>query len=187
MRCGVYIEPMKLQMRDGRRIILRSPEPEDAAADLACMCQTAGETEFLLNGPEDVSADVARHAAALENVRDDPYALLLLCMHGDEVVGRLHGFVKPGSKVRHRFRLGLCVRQAWWGQRLATAMLRTAARVAREMGCTQMELEVMAHNDRAIHLYEREGYRIVMVHPDAVRFADGRMADEYLMIRKLGE
>lgn len=42
----------------------------------------------------------------------------------------------------------------------------------------------MAHNRRAIRLYEREGCRIVSVHPNAVRFPDGRMADEYLMIKK---
>lgn len=181
----MYTEPMKLKLRDGRRVVLRSPEPEDAAADLACMRQTAGETEFLLISPEDVSRDVSRHAAALEDVRDDPYQLLLLCVAQGAVVARLHGSVKPRAKVQHRFRLGLCVRRDCWGQGLATALLHTAERVAREMGCTQIELEVMAHNRRAVRLYEREGYRIAMVHPDAVRFSDGRVTDEYLMIKKL--
>lgn len=180
----MYIETMKMRLRDGRRVILRSPEPEDAAADLACMRQAAGETEFLLNAPEDVPDDVARHAAALEDVRDDPYQLLLLCVAQGEVVGRLHGSVRPRNKECHRFRLGLCVRRAYWGQGLATAMLHVAERVARELGCTQSELEVMAHNPRARSLYEREGYRIVSVHPNAVRFPDGRMTDEYLMIKK---
>jgi len=174
-----------MKLRNGRRIVLRSPEPEDAAADLACLRAVYGETEFLLNEPEDVNPDEARHAAALEDVRDDPYTLLLLCVAGSEVVARLHGFVKPRGKIRHRFRLGLCVRRDWWGQSLATAMLRTAARVAREMDCMQIELEVMAHNSRAIRLYEREGYRIAMVHPAAIRFPDGRVQDEYLMIKKL--
>lgn len=181
----MYIEPMKMRLRDGWRVALRSPEPEDAAADLACMRQAAGETEFLLNTPEDVPEDAARHAAALEDVRDDPYQLLILCMDRDVVVGRLHGAVRPRNKECHRFRLGLCVRRAYWGQGLATAMLHVAARVARELGCTQAELEVMAHNRRAVRLYEREGYRIVSVHPNAIRFPDGRMADEYLMIKKL--
>ena len=181
----MYTEPMKLRLRDGRRAVLRSAEPEDAAADILCMRQTAGETEFLLISPEEVSGDAARHAAALEDVRDDPYQLLLVCVVQGEVVARLHGYVKPRRKVSHRFRLGLCVRGAYWGQRLATAMLHTAERVARELGCTQMELEVMAHNARAIRLYEREGYRIAMVHPGAVCFPDGRVADEYLMIKKL--
>lgn len=181
----MYIEPMKMKLRDGRRIVLRSPEPEDAAADLTCMRQTAGETEFLLISPEDVGDDVSRHAAALEDVRDDPYQQLLLCVAQGEVVARLHGYVKPRAKVRHRYRLGLCVRRDCWGQGLATAMLHVAERVAREMACTQLELEVMAHNSRAIRLYEREGYRIAMVHPGAVCFPDGRVTDEYLMIKKL--
>lgn len=181
----MYIEPMKMKLRDGRRIVLRSPEPEDAAADLRCLRAVYGETEFLLNAPENVNPDEARHAAALEDVRDAPYELLLLCVAQGEVVGRLHGFVKPRVKTCHRFRLGLCVRREWWGQGLATAMLRTAARVARELECTQLELEVMAHNGRAIRLYEREGYRIAMVHPMAICFPDGRMEDEYLMIKEL--
>ena len=42
----------------------------------------------------------------------------------------------------------------------------------------------MAHNRRAIRLYEREGCRSVSVYPNAVRFPDGSMADEYLMIKK---
>lgn len=181
----MYTEPMKVRLRDGRRIVLRSPEPEDACADLQCMQQAARETEFLLISPEDVPADVARHADALEDARDGEYTLLLLCLDGERVVGRLHGFVKPGCKVRHRFRLGLCVLRDYWGQRLATAMLHVAERVARELGCTQAEVEVMAHNRRAACLYEREGYRTAMVHPGAIRFPDGRMEDEYLMIKKL--
>ena len=74
----MYTEPMKMRLRDGRRVILRSAEPEDAAADLRCMRQCAAETEFLLLSPEDVGDDVPRHAAALEAVRDDPYQLLLI-------------------------------------------------------------------------------------------------------------
>lgn len=181
----MYIEPMKMKLRDGRRVILRSPEPEDAAADLACMRQTAGETEFLLISPDEVGDDVPRHAAALADVRDDPYQLLLLCEMQGKVVARLHGYVKPRAKVQHRFRLGLAVCREDWGQGLATAMLHVAERVARELGGTQLEVEVMAHNGRAIRLYEREGYRITMVHPGAVCFPDGRMTDEYLMIKRL--
>ena len=43
----------------------------------------------------------------------------------------------------------------------------------------------MAHNHRAIRLYEREGYRIAMAHPGAVMTCDGRLQDEYLMMKAL--
>ena len=79
-----------MRLRDGRKVLLRHPEPEDAAADLACMRDVAGETEFLLKAPEDVPDDVLRHADALEDVRDDPYQLVLCAAQG-EVAGRLHG------------------------------------------------------------------------------------------------
>lgn len=178
--------PREIALRDGRKVILRSPVPQDAAADLRCMRTVFGETEFLLGSPEDVDDDVQAHAARLLAAAEDPYGCLLLCADGSgEIIARLHGFVKPARKLCHRFRLGLCVRRAYWGQGIARAMLATAEETARRLGCLQMELEVMAHNARAIRLYEREGYRIAMVHPGAIRFPDGRMADEYLMMKYL--
>ena len=181
----MYFPPREIRLKDGRRALLRPPLPDDATSDLRCMTAVYGETDFLLRAPEEVDPDIPRHAEKLCAAAEDPDLLLLLCILDGEVVARMQGYIKPLQKVRHRFRLGISVRQNCWGQGIATAMLSAAEDAARALSCTQMELEVMAPNHRARALYEKLGYRIVQVKPDAVLLADGRLTDEYLMMKKL--
>jgi len=48
-----------------------------------------------------------------------------------------------------------------------------------------VELEYIEGNVRARNLYEKMGFRIVGIHPDAVRLKDGTLRNEYLMMRKI--
>ena len=52
-------------------------------------------------------------------------------------------------------------------------------------GLTQMELEFVEGNTRARALYEKMGFRIVSVRPDAFKMKDGGFRNEYIMMRKL--
>ena len=59
-------------------------------------------------------------------------------------------------------------------------------RIAKERPCLrQLELEFIEGNSRARALYEKFGFRIAGVHPDAIRLKDGTMLAEYLMIKSL--
>ncbi|CAH1247852.1 Hypp8031 [Branchiostoma lanceolatum] len=54
----------------------------------------------------------------------------------------------------------ICVDEEYRGKGIGKAMLDRAESVAREHGCTMMSLLVTQTN-RAVGLYEREGYNIV--------------------------
>ena len=62
------------------------------------------------------------------------------------------------------------------------AMIRLAE--SRE-GVMQIELEFVEGNARARHLYEKMGFRITGVHPNAIRLKDGTMLNEYTMIKEI--
>ena len=49
----------------------------------------------------------------------------------------------------------------------------------------QMELEFVEGNTRARALYEKMGFRIPGVNPDAIRLRDGTLLNEYCMIREI--
>ena len=49
----------------------------------------------------------------------------------------------------------------------------------------QMELEFVEGNQRARALYEKMGFRIAGVKPDAIRLKDGTLLNEYFMVKKL--
>lgn len=52
-------------------------------------------------------------------------------------------------------------------------------------GIFQMELEFVEGNSRARHLYEKMGFKIAGVHPNAIRLKDGTLLNEYLMIKTM--
>lgn len=49
----------------------------------------------------------------------------------------------------------------------------------------QMELEYVEGNSRARALYEKMGFRITGVRPNAIRLKDGTLLNEYTMIREI--
>ena len=55
----------------------------------------------------------------------------------------------------------------------------------RKMGVTQIELDVVKNNERALKMYKGFGFEIIGTKENALRYQDGTYADEYLMIKKL--
>lgn len=55
----------------------------------------------------------------------------------------------------------LMVRPSAAGRRIGTAMLENIEEAARKVGKKALRLDTGSQNTRAVHLYEREGYKIV--------------------------
>lgn len=49
----------------------------------------------------------------------------------------------------------------------------------------QMELEFVEGNTCARHLYEKMGFRITGVRPNAIRLKNGTLLNEYMMVKEL--
>lgn len=64
-------------------------------------------------------------------------------------------------------------------------MIEKLISVAKEKGFEQIELEVVADNERAIHLYKSLGFEICGMCPNHMKYKDGTYADVYWMMRKL--
>ena len=52
-------------------------------------------------------------------------------------------------------------------------------------GICQIELDFIEGNTRARRLYEKMGFRITGVKPDAIRLKDGTLVNEYMMLKRL--
>jgi RimJ/RimL family protein N-acetyltransferase len=67
-----------------------------------------------------------------------------------------------------------------------TRMFREMIRIAEaNPNLLQMELEFVEGNARARALYEKMGFRITGVHPNAIRLKNGTLLNEYSMIREI--
>ena len=61
-------------------------------------------------------------------------------------------------KVRHRAEFGISLLKEYWGLGIGRALTEACIQCAKEAGYAQLELTVVAENERAIALYESVGF-----------------------------
>lgn len=61
-------------------------------------------------------------------------------------------------KVRHRAEFGISVVKKYWGLGIGKALLTSCIECAKTAGYSQLELKVVAENERAVSMYERAGF-----------------------------
>ena len=83
----------------------------------------------------------------------------ILAEIGGSVVGSAGiGCVGSKEKLRHRAEFGISIERAYWGLGIGRALVEACIECARAAGYAQLELEVVADNERALALYQREGF-----------------------------
>ena len=177
-----------ITLKDGRTALLRTPNPDrDAEAMVRYLPEVLGETHFMLRYPEEQQLTVEQERGILERSLANEDEMLILCEAEGEIVGSSHiSFMTSRIKTRHRATVGIALRKAFWNQGVGTAMMRELIDAARQReGIEQVELQYIEGNSRARALYEKLGFRVAGVFPDAVKLKDGTLLNEYHMILKL--
>ena len=183
----MIIDDIEFTLRDGRRAILRNPREGDIEGTLEYLRVSAEETEFILRTPEECAKYTYEGEKAFFEARNaSPNGLMLMAIVDGRVAGNCEINFRTGIKTRHRADIGIALIREFWNLGIGTRMFEAliAAARARE-GVTQLELEFVEGNDRARHLYEKMGFRITGLRPDAIRLSDGRFVNEYQMTLRL--
>ena len=145
-------------LKDGRRAVLRNPREGDIPGLLDYLVRSAGESDFIMRYPEECAKYTPEGEAKwIEDNNSDENAAVLVCEVDGKIAGNCSVHRNPMMKVRHRSFIAIALLKEFWGQGIGTA--------------------------RA--LYEKMGFRIVGVRPDAYRFKDGSLHSEYIMMRGL--
>ena len=183
----MVLQDIWFELKDGRKALLRSPREEDIPGTLEYLVQSAGESEFILRYPEECGKYTPEgEKAVFDRKNASPDEMMIMCLVDGKVVGNCDVAVLPNLKCRHRATVAIALLKDYWNLGIGTRMFRELIAFAESKPqVTQMELEFVEGNDRARHLYEKMGFRIAGVHPDALRFKDGSLHNEYLMIRRL--
>ena len=181
------IDEIRFQLKDGREAVLRSPREEDIPSTIDYLHKSAGETEFILRYPEECGKYTPEKERELfERLNASPDTAMILGLVDGRVIGNCEIHVHPSLKTRHRADVAITVLKDYWNQGVGTRMFEEMIRIAYENPhVTQMELGFIAGNVRARHLYEKMGFRISGVLPNAIRLRDGTMLNEYMMVKTL--
>ena len=182
----MIIKEIEFTVKDGRPAVLRNPREEDIPEILEYLKVSSGETKFLIRYPEEIRYTYEDEKELLNRVNRSENQVMLVCLVDNKIAGMCQISFETSIKTRHRASVAIALLKEFWGQGIGTRIFEELISIAESNPeVLQMELDFIEGNDRAMRLYEKMGFRIAGVHPDAIRLKDGTLLNEYLMIKKL--
>ena len=173
-------------LKSGRTCLIRRPEEADAEALLEYLKTTAGETPYVIRGPEEVRTSLEEEVEFIRRNRDDPRGLMLLAFVDGQLAGTCSfAAVNNRNRTRHRCAVGIALYQKFWGMGIGTALLGEILDMAKSAGYEQAELEAVSANEPATALYRKFGFETTGTVPRAFRYGDGTYADFLFMVKRL--
>ena len=164
----------------GTVVRIRAAGHWDAPALLDLKRRLDQESSFMMFEPGERESSVEDLARELELVARSPNSAILVAELGDQLAGyvELSGGSFRRSRATAYLVIGVRARAA--GRGIGAALLRRAKEWAAAHDLHRLELTVMAHNDRAIRLYERMGFTVEGRRAECL-LVNGQFIDELTM------
>ena len=146
-------------LKNGEQCCLRNGTEKDAQAVLDNFQLTHSETDYLLSYLDENSFDVKQESRFLKEKAESEREIELIAIV-DGVIAGTAGIEAIGTKykVRHRAEFGISVVKKYWGLGIGKALLASCIECAKAAGYSQLELDVVAENERAVSMYEQAGF-----------------------------
>ena len=174
-------------LKDGRQALLRNPCEDDAEKMLQFFVKASGETDYLMKYPEEwTDFTLEQEKSFIRKKCLDKNEFMIVCFVNGRIAGNCEISFRSGLKDRHRASVGIAILQEYWSLGIGTRMFEEMIQTAKKRdGVRQIELVFIEGNSRARGLYEKMGFRITGVKPDAIRMKDGTFVNEYMMLKCL--
>ncbi len=181
----MIIETKHYQLKNGLKLMLRSPLKSDAKEILDYLKLVTGESRFLLRYPVECPEDIEAEAHFIETINSHESQAMILAIIGDEIVGVSNVGLKTKLKLKHRATLGISIQKKVWGYGIGSLMMDQMIYLSKSWGAERLELEVIEGNERAIKLYQAKGFEIASELKHAIKETDGIYYSEYVMTKPL--
>ena len=177
---------MEYILRNGKKVIIREPNVDDAKAIINVMTIADTETLFLARNPGEFCTPVEREKQIIENVLTDNDVEWFVAEYENKVIGQCSvGLVRRTARYRHRAEVAFVILQDYCNLGIGGKMMEECIKWCKEHDVTQIELDVVKNNVKALRMYQSFGFEIIGTKENALRYQDGTYADEYLMVKKL--
>ena len=149
----------KIVLKNGLEALIRNGDAPDGAAVFETFNLTHAESDYLLSYPDENSYDPEQEAQFLAKKTNSPNETELVAVIDGRIAGTA-GIEAVGSKykVKHRAEFGISILKEYWGLGLGKALAKACIQCAKEAGYVQLELNVVAGNERALSLYKSLGF-----------------------------
>lgn len=148
-----------INLKNGKEALLRNGEFADGEAVFVNFNETHAETDYLLSYPDENSFDAQQEAEFLKEKTESPNEIEIVAVVDGMVAGTA-GIEAVGAKykLKHRAELGIAILKEYLGLGLGKALMEACIECAKEAGYTQLELNAVAENERAVALYKKMGF-----------------------------
>ena len=148
-----------ITLKDGRPCVLRSGTEQDGQALLELFVLTHTQTDYLVDYPDEITMTAEQETQFLKAKAESDNEVEILAVVDGRVVGSSGIWcVRDRVKLRHRAWFGVSVEKAFWGLGIGRELTQSAIDCAKAAGYRQLELEVLADNEKALSLYKSAGF-----------------------------
>ncbi|MFC7392427.1 GNAT family N-acetyltransferase [Scopulibacillus cellulosilyticus] len=159
---------------------IREIQLSDAAALLNLRRQLEKETRFMQYVPDENANSVEKQVENIHSILKSGCSMIFVA----ETEGSLIGFTAVlGNKlkrIRHRASVIIGILEKYQNQGIGKNLLKHVDEWARDHGIERLELTIMAHNRRALGLYNTMGYYVEGMRRNAL-VIDNEIIDEFYM------
>lgn len=168
-------------LKNGKTLVVRRAQPEDAEETIRHIQIVAGETENLTFGPGEHKTTVEKQMQYIEWCLTSPNCVFFVATIDGEIVGMINFGGGNRPRNRHVGEFGITVQQRAWGLGVGRELLQALIDWARETGVVRkINLRVRTDNVAGVKLYEKLGFvQEAKVSRDMI--VNGEFVDIYLM------
>ena len=169
--------------RDSRKVTLRAPRWGDIDDCLQFINSLVEERAMIMmNEKQTRDSEIVYISQLLSGIERDKLVAVVAEVDG-HLVGSCEITPRKGY-LAHLGSLGISLIDGYRNLGIGQEMMLEAERQSRRLGIEVVELEVFEANKRAIHVYEKLGYKITGRLPDAIKW-EGAYMDGLIMVKKI--
>jgi RimJ/RimL family protein N-acetyltransferase len=169
--------------RDDRTVTLRAPKWGDIDDCLHFINSLVEEKAMIMmNEKQTRDSEIGWMSGLLSSVERDKMVAVVAEVD-EHLVGSCEITPRRGY-LAHLGSLGISLLDGYREIGIGQEMMLEAEKQSRRLGIEIVELEVFEANTRAIHVYEKVGYKITGRIPDAIKW-EGAYIDGLIMVKKI--
>lgn len=177
---------MEYSLKNGKTVVIREPHIDDAAGIVSVMKAADTETLFLARNPGEFCTTVEKEKDIIDSVLKAQDSTWFVAEYDGKLVGQCSvGLVKGYQRYRHRAEVGFVILKEFCSIGIGGKMMLECLKWCRDHGVSQVELDVVTTNEKALKMYKSFGFEVVGTMPNALKYPDEKCADEYIMVKTL--
>ncbi|TCT20039.1 acetyltransferase (GNAT) family protein [Melghiribacillus thermohalophilus] len=142
------------------------------------------ESDFMLYEGGERSLDARGINQKIKTVQSQENSTIIVAEDDSKLIGYVMAMGGLARRNRHSAYLVAGLLKDYRNKGIGTKMFQTLLSWAQKKGLHRLELTVIAHNDAAIALYKKMGFKVEGVKRDSL-WISGKYVDEYYMARLL--